>query len=450
MKSSWSGEAVTSRLQKRGFVRSAVVVTVAVEILAASGVRADDPCADDIKQLCAEVRLGGGRLQECLQQNQARLSGACTAKLEAGARDVRSRMQTFGLACRKDMIRVCSEVRPGKGRILACLGRNRDHLSSSCEAEVEQIQDALETIAAVRVACRADADRLCGAVPPDAATLVECLQAHETDLSSLCRSAGPAVLVPAAQLVDAIEQLSSTPRGQEALQILQGIDTIAFSRNQILIQMDSYQSLGGRANGNRLLFNPQFILGPRSQYSLQIKVPIVSLYPYAPGANAQTGVADVGASFSWAFAGSGRVHQYLALGLQWKTAASSALGGANAATPAYAITVGLTRWCMLTGQVAWTRSFATDASHELNLLLLEPVVVVSLPGRSFVALDTRLGVNGVDHSFVPLMKAIGGIYIDRQKSLAISAWYQTALSTTARDQTFRWDIGAGLAYYFDW
>jgi len=51
---------------------------------------------------------------------------------------------------------------------------------------------------------------------------------------------------------------------------------------------------------------------------------------------------------------------------------------------------------------------------------------------------------------VPVMKGVVGMFIDRQKSLSISAWYQRSLSDAAVAQSFEWAVGTGLAYYFDW
>ena len=74
----------------------------------------------------------------------------------------------------------------------------------------------------------------------------------------------------------------------------------------------------------------------------------------------------------------------------------------------------------------------------------------ALPGRSFLALDTRLGKDFVSDTFLPLMKGVAGLFVDRQKSLSISAWYQAALTSAARAETFDFEVGLSLAYYFDW
>jgi len=49
-----------------------------------------------------------------------------------------------------------------------------------------------------------------------------------------------------------------------------------------------------------------------------------------------------------------------------------------------------------------------------------------------------------------VIKGIGGIYMNRQKSISISAWYQIALTSMARDQLFDFGVGTALAYFFDW
>jgi cysteine rich repeat protein len=427
-----------------------VAATLVIALLEARTARAQDPCAEDVKQFCAEVKAGGGRIQTCLKENAAKLSLACSEKMKASETAIRTRVEEFLFACRPDVDRLCSEVKQGGGRILACLSRNQDRLSSSCEAQMERIETARESVSAVRNACRADVERLCSGVSSEAGPLVECLQTNRAGLSESCRFVDLGVLTAAAQLADAVETMTSTDRTREALQIMQGIDTIAFSRSQILLQFDSFHALEDRGNGTRLLFNPQFVFGQRNEFAIQVKAPVSAVFPYAAGSAPQVGLADITTAVAWAFHGSGRLHQYLSLGLRWKTAAEPTIGGIWAVTPAYAVAVGITQWLAFTGQVAWSRSFAENGGPELSFLLVEPVFVVSLPGRSFFVLDTRLGWNLLDGSFVPVMKGVVGMFIDRQKSLSISAWYQHSLSDAAVAQSFEWAVGTGLAYYFDW
>jgi Cysteine rich repeat len=431
-------------------VRSPIVAAVvAAVLLSARAARAEDPCAEDVKQFCGDVRIGRGRVQDCLRKNDANLSAACRAKRAAVERRFQALAQEYGAACQLDMPRLCSEVKPGGGRVLACLLRQLDDLSGSCRAVTERYQAAAETIAALRASCKADVEHLCPGVPNEAGAIIECIQASPNSLSEGCRAVDPEVAMRAAEIVDAVDALTSAERVQETQQILQGIESFAFSRSQVLFQVDSFQGLSGSANANRLLFNPQVVFGPRNEFAVQLRAPVLAVYPYAPDRPAQTGLGAVTTALAWAFAGSKRVHQYLSLGLQWKSPVSPPVGAAWALTPGYAITVGLARWLSITGQVAYIRSFENSGYPEVSLVLLDPIVVANLPGRSFVAIDTKLGWNVLDSSFLPSIKGIVGIYIDRKRSASISGWYQRSLSDDAERQTFKFGVGMALAYFFD-
>jgi hypothetical protein len=254
----------------------------------------------------------------------------------------------------------------------------------------------------------------------------------------------------AAEIVDAVETVRSEEEARSVQQILQGIESIAFSRSQVLFQFDNFRSLGGRVNANRFLFSPQVVFGPNNELAIQLRVPVTTAYPDAAAGVAQTGLGAITTAFVWGFFGTKVVRQYASFALQWKSAAHPPVGAGWAANPSYAISVNLARWLAVTGQLAWLRSFATHGYPELNVLLVEPIVVVNLPGRSFVVLDAKLGWSFVSDKFIPLIKAVAGIYLNRQKSLSISAWYQASLSSAAEAQTFKYGVGTALAYFFDW
>jgi hypothetical protein len=432
-------------------MRARIVAAIVVAgLLHGHAARAVDPCAADVEQLCADVKVGGGRVQECLRRNDARLSPACKEKRAAADARFQTRVQELATACRRDVSRFCGEVKPGKGRVIKCLLRQQDDLSSTCRDEMDRVETAAQTISTMRTSCREDVERLCAGVPPEAGALVECVRENREGLSPACRAIDPELAMAAADIVDTVDELSTEQRAQEGLQILQGIESIAFARSQVLLQIDSYQGLLRSANGNRLLFNPQVAFGDRREFSFQLKAPILAVYPYAPDRSAQTGLGAINTAFAWAFFRSARVHQYLSFGFQWLSPVAPPVGAAWAVAPGYAISIGVERWLSLTGQVGWLRSFASSGFPELDVLLVEPIVVVNLPGRSFCALDTRLGVNFVDGAFLPVLKGIVGLYVDRRKSLSISAWYQAALTSDAIGDTFKFGVGTALGYFFDW
>ena len=182
-----------------------------------------------------------------------------------------------------------------------------------------------------------------------------------------------------------------------------------------------------------------------------MKVPVTALYPYAAGAPSQFGLGAVTTAFAWKFMGERARAPVPGARAAVETASTVAIGGPWALVPSYAIALGVTRWLSLTTQVQWIRSVGSTGTYpELNILIVQPILVGNLPGRSFVALDTRLGWSFATSTFVPIMKGMAGIFIDRQKSLSVSAWYQATLSQAAASQFFKYGVGMGLAYFFDW
>jgi hypothetical protein len=427
------------------------LATLLLCALSVPSARAADPCLDDVKRLCPGSAVTRGAVRSCLRKNEAALGETCRASLDADDAAARRLVREFGQACKADMDQHCPAIEPGGGRMLGCLTRHLLEISGPCQTELERIGQARDRLDAFRNACVADLKVLCADVPQQAGPLLECVEANRARVSAECRATDFRLVSEAAGVVEIVEDMSRRERVREALEILQGLDSVAFSRSQILLQFDSFQSIAGKGNGGRMLFNPQFVFGESGEFALQIKVPVTALYPYAASAPTQFGLGAVTTAFAWNFMGAGRVRQYLALGVQWDTASTPAIGGPWALVPSYAIGVGVTRWLSVTTQVQWIRSVGSAGSYpELSLLIVEPILVAKLPGRSFVGLDTRLAWNFATGTFIPIMKGMVGMFIDRQKSLSVSAWYQATLSQPAASQFFKYGVGMGLAYFFDW
>jgi hypothetical protein len=423
----------------------------ALLLLPAASTWAVDPCAEDVIRLCPGTSIGKGAVRSCLKKNEAALGETCRAKLAADDAAARAVIREFSQACRVDMEQFCPTVEPGAGRVLGCLSQHQIEISKPCLSELDRVSVARERLEAFRSSCGNDLKSICADVPQQAGPLLECLEANEARVSETCKATDLREISEASALVEVIEDMTSKERVREALEILQGLDSVAFSRSQVLLQFDSFQSLAEKGNGGRMLFNPQFVFGKTSEFALQVKVPVSALYPYAAGAPTQFGLGAVATAFAWNFMGGGRVRQYLAIGLQWETASSPAIGGPWAIVPSYAIGAALARWVSLTTQVQWIKSIGSTGTYPaVNLLIVEPILVGNLPGRSFVALDTRLAWSFTTGTFIPIMKGMVGLFTDRQKSLSVSAWYQATLTQPAASQFFKYGVGMGLAYFFDW
>ncbi len=88
------------------------------------------PCTDDVAKFCDGIRPGGGAIARCLEEHENDLSPACKEHISRA----KQKIQDFREACRADVTKFCSDVRPGRGRILQCLKQNEAKLSPECKA----------------------------------------------------------------------------------------------------------------------------------------------------------------------------------------------------------------------------------------------------------------------------------------------------------------------------
>jgi Cysteine rich repeat len=169
-------------------MRSAIVAA-AVFLCAATAAAADHPCEADVQKFCAGVQPGQGRVLQCLAQHEADLSAACKQKRDS----FREQMEEIRAACEGDAKKFCSGIRPGSGRIAACLKSHQNELSDVCKNEGAKLQQRGETHRAllqdVRQACREDAGKFCSGIRPGGGRIAACLKSHQNDLSRSCSSA---------------------------------------------------------------------------------------------------------------------------------------------------------------------------------------------------------------------------------------------------------------------
>ena len=155
-------------------------------ILAALLIAATHPCMQDAQKLCAGVKPGGGRVAACLKSHEKDLSAECRAKRADFREDLREARD----ACAGDAEKLCKGIPPGRGRLAACLKSHESELTPECRAAGQQLRgqgggDMREKMQA----CRGDAQKLCKDVPRGGGAVARCLADHQGELSQPCRDA---------------------------------------------------------------------------------------------------------------------------------------------------------------------------------------------------------------------------------------------------------------------
>jgi OOP family OmpA-OmpF porin len=96
-------------------------------------------CGKDIATYCGQANLGGGRVQSCLAQNQARISARCKAasvEVVALIRKREAARQAVLKVCERDIGRLCSGVVAGDGNLLGCFLKAEARANAECRQAV--------------------------------------------------------------------------------------------------------------------------------------------------------------------------------------------------------------------------------------------------------------------------------------------------------------------------
>jgi hypothetical protein len=94
---------------------------------------AKGPCDSDARKFCNGVSVAKGRLGKCLREHFAELSPACK---ELQSRAVASMAKEGEEPCHADIKKHCAEIKPGGGRLEECLKAHEAELAPSCRARL--------------------------------------------------------------------------------------------------------------------------------------------------------------------------------------------------------------------------------------------------------------------------------------------------------------------------
>jgi len=102
-------------------------------------------------------------------------------------------VETFKEGCKAELETFCKDVKPGDGRLLACLYAHSDKISARCEYAVydaaSQLERALTALTYVANECRDDMKANCAGTQPGEGRLLACLEKNDAKVSGRCKQA---------------------------------------------------------------------------------------------------------------------------------------------------------------------------------------------------------------------------------------------------------------------
>jgi hypothetical protein len=120
-----------------------VVIVVLIGFLSGSAVAQQDlvetisrDCKEEIARYCGSVSPGRSRILACLYAYTDKLTSGCGLALIDSSSELDRTIANLALVakgCRNDLRAYCSMVRPGEGRLLGCLNRNKDNVTAQCK-----------------------------------------------------------------------------------------------------------------------------------------------------------------------------------------------------------------------------------------------------------------------------------------------------------------------------
>jgi hypothetical protein len=100
-------------------------------------------CDKELKTYCKDVTPGEGRGLACLYAHSDKLSGKCEYALYDSAAQLERFVNATAYAaneCRDDLAKFCSELKPGGGRLLQCLDKNDAKVSKRCKQALKDTE----------------------------------------------------------------------------------------------------------------------------------------------------------------------------------------------------------------------------------------------------------------------------------------------------------------------
>jgi len=99
-------------------------------------------CKTELETYCKTVTPGEGRVLACLYAYGDKLSGKCEYALydaAAGLERAVAALTYVAKECEADIVATCAGVKAGEGRILQCLEKNEAKVSKRCKGAIKEV-----------------------------------------------------------------------------------------------------------------------------------------------------------------------------------------------------------------------------------------------------------------------------------------------------------------------
>jgi hypothetical protein len=101
-----------------------------------------DACSKEVETYCKNVTPGKGRLLSCLYAYEDKISTQCQWALCEAVPSLEMALTTLSYLageCRDDLVKYCSDVKVGEGRLIRCLGKNKGGLTDRCKTAYDEV-----------------------------------------------------------------------------------------------------------------------------------------------------------------------------------------------------------------------------------------------------------------------------------------------------------------------
>ena len=99
-------------------------------------------CRTELDTYCKDVTPGQGRVLACLYARNDKLSGKCEYALYDAAAQLERAVAALSYVvneCTDDLNQFCRNVAAGEGRLLECIEKNDPKISSRCKEAIKQV-----------------------------------------------------------------------------------------------------------------------------------------------------------------------------------------------------------------------------------------------------------------------------------------------------------------------